>query len=117
MRHAVASERKPCFAAHGLAEIFAVLTTLPVSPRITPSQAQRLIRHNIATRMDVVALDGVDYEAVIESVTSLGLPGGIVYDALHLRAAEKAGVDRLVTFNRRDFERLSVATKVELVFL
>ena len=54
---------------------------------------------------------------MIEQVTNLELTGGIIYDALHLRAAEKAGVDRLVTFNRRDFERLAVETTLELVFL
>lgn len=117
VRHAVAKDPKASVAAHALAELYAVLTTLPVSPRITPGQARKLIRHNVASRMDVVALDGADYQAVIEQVTNLGLPGGIVYDALHLRAAEKAGVDRLVTFNRRDFERLAVETRVELVFL
>lgn len=108
---------RACVAAHGLAELYAVLTTLPVSPRITAGQARKLIRHNIASRMDVVALDGSDYQAAIELVTNLGLTGGIISDALHLRAAEKAGVDRLMTFNRRDFERLAVETRIELVFL
>ena len=117
MRRAIAKEPKPSVASHGLAELYAVLTTLPVSPRITAEQAQKLIRRNVTSRMDIVALDGADYEAVIEQVTNLGLTGGIVYDALHLRAAEKAGVDRLLTFNRRDFDRLTVDTAVELVFL
>jgi predicted nucleic acid-binding protein len=104
-------------AAHALAELYAVLTTLPVSPRITPEQAGKLIRHTVTSQMDVIVLDGDDYEAVIDRLTELGLTGGIVYDALHLRAAEKAGADRLATFNRRDFDRLVAGINVELEFL
>lgn len=104
-------------AGHALAEIYAVLTTLPVTPRITPEQAHKLIRHTIVSRLEVVALDGEDYETVIERLTELGLTGGVVYDALHLRAAEKVGAERLVTFNRRDFDRLAAGTSVELTFL
>lgn len=66
-----------------LAETFAVLTTLPSSPRITPGQARSLVRHNVTERM--------------------------------VRAAEKVGASRIVTFNRRDFERFSSATEVEIV--
>lgn len=102
---------------HAVAESFAVLTTLPLSPRITPGQARRLLRHNVTERMELVALDGSDYEAVVDRMTDLGLSGGVVHDALHVRAAEKAGATRLVTFNRRDFERFSGATNVEIVVL
>lgn len=117
LRRALAEEVEPLVAAHAVAELYAVLTTLPVSPRITPGQAAELVRRNVSTRMDVVALDGSDYEAVLERLTDLGLSGGVVYDALHLRAAEKAGAHRLVTFNRRDFERFAAVSAVELVVL
>lgn len=106
-----------CVATHALAELYAVLTTLPMSPRITPGQAGQLVRRNVSSRMAVVTLDESDYEAVLERATALGLSGGVVYDALHLRTAEKADADRLVTFNRRDFERFAAVTEVEFVFL
>jgi predicted nucleic acid-binding protein len=115
--HTIESETTACVAAHGLVELYAILTTLPVTPRITAEQAQKLIRQSIMAHMDVVVLDEPDYQAVIEKVTTLGLRGGVVYDALHLQAAEKTGADRLVTFNRRDFGRLAAGTMVELVFL
>jgi predicted nucleic acid-binding protein len=35
------------------------------------------------------------------------LPQQAAYDALHLRCAEKAGVDRIYTFNARHFEQLA----------
>jgi predicted nucleic acid-binding protein len=106
-----------CVAGHALAELYAVLTTLPVSPRITPEQAQKLIRSNVTSRMEVVTLDADDYQAAILRLTELGFTGGVVYDALHLQAAEKAGAKTLVTFNRRDFDRLAAGTSVELTFL
>ena len=37
-------------ASHTLAEMFAVLTTLPVKPRISPSTAWRLVSENVARR-------------------------------------------------------------------
>lgn len=117
IRRAVNGEYDACVAVHALAELYGVLTTLPLSPRITPEQAHRLVRHNVSSYMDVIALDGSDYDAVLERLTALGLSGGIVYDALHLRAAEKAGADRLLTFNRRDFLRFAAATRVEVVVL
>lgn len=116
MRRALATNAAGV-AGHALAELYAVLTMLPVSPRITPEQAQKLIRSTVTSRMEVVVLDADDYQAVIGRLTELGFIGGVVYDALHLRAAEKAGADKLATFNRRDFERLAVGTAIELVFL
>ncbi|HET6362049.1 MAG TPA: hypothetical protein VFH11_08325 [Gemmatimonadota bacterium] len=46
-----------------------------------------------------------------------GFTGGVVYDALHLQAAEKSGAESLVTFNRWDFDRLAAGSNVELTFL
>ncbi|MCC7460844.1 MAG: hypothetical protein IT480_00125 [Gammaproteobacteria bacterium] len=41
--------------------------------------------------------------------TSVILRGGAVYDLLHLIAARKAGVEALVTLDRRDFQAFSQA--------
>ena len=116
MRRALATDAAGV-AGHALAELYAVLTTLPVSPRITPEQAQKLVRTTVTSRMEVVVLDADDYEAVIARLTELGFTGGVVYHALHLRAAEKSGAESLVTFNRRDFDRLAAGSNVELTFL
>jgi len=104
-------------SAHTLAELYAVLTTLPVTPRISPGQAAELIRRNVLARARVVALSAEDYEAVIDRMTRLGLSGGAVYDGLHVRAAEQARVDRLFTFNGRDFRRMPPSPPTELVVL
>ncbi len=54
----------------------------------------------------MIALTAADYTAVSQHVALLNLTGGVVYDALILRAAERAGVDRVLTFNVDDFRRL-----------
>jgi len=39
-------------------------------------------------------------------MSELGLTGGIISDALIVKAAQKSGVERLLTFNADDFIRL-----------
>ena len=94
-------------AAHGLAETFAVLTTLPHRPRITPVAARDVLRVSVLSRFRVVSLSARDYQAVIDRVAQAGLSGGVLYDALAMRAAAKARASHVLTFNRRDFDRLS----------
>ena len=38
--------------------------------------------------------------------SALGLTGGMIYDALVVTAAEKAGAEKLVTFNPDHFRRV-----------
>jgi predicted nucleic acid-binding protein len=90
-------------AAHSLAELHAVLTTLPIRPRITPSSARRLIAEDVLDRATIVPLTPEDYIQVLNSMAELDHAGGVVYDALCARAAEIAAVERLLTFNADDF--------------
>jgi predicted nucleic acid-binding protein len=93
-------------AAHSLAETFAVLTRLPLRPRIAPATAEVLLRENVLGRSFVVALSAADYRAVLARQAGLGLSGGAIYDALIARAAQKAKAERVVTLNRSDFLRV-----------
>lgn len=45
-------------ASHTLAELYAVLTTLPVRPRISPAIAWRLVHENVETSAKIVSLSG-----------------------------------------------------------
>ena len=93
-------------AAHSIAELYSVLTTLPVQPRIPPIVAQRLIHQNIIVSCEVVPLSGEDYATVIAHLSELGIVGGATYDALILYAAIKTDVDRIVTLNEKDFRKV-----------
>ena len=92
-------------AAHTLAEFYAVLTTLPLIPRIAPAGARRLIHDNIETIGRVISLSPKDYVSVINHLTDAGLSGGIIYDALIIKAARKANVAKILTLNVNDFKR------------
>ena len=92
-------------AAHSLAETYAVLTALPIRPRISPTTAARIIRENIEKSAKLVALTASEYRGVIHDLAVLGVSGGVVYDAIIARSAAKAGVECLLTLNPDDFIR------------
>jgi predicted nucleic acid-binding protein len=97
---------KGVVAAHSLAELYSILTTLPVQPRISPEEARRLIQHNVIQKFDVITLGSQDYTQVIDLLAEIGIIGGATYDALILRAAAIAKVDLVVTLNEKDFRRV-----------
>lgn len=106
LQKAKKGEETGLVAAHSLAELYAILTTLPVQPRILPALAQQLIKHNVLDVLEVVSLLDKDYVAVIDHLVNLGIIGGATYDALILHAASKANVDQVLTLNEQDFRRV-----------
>ncbi len=90
-------------AAHTLAELYAILTRLPLNPHIPPALALQLIQSNVLDTCEVVALSKEDYVTLLSHLVNLGIAGGAVYDALLLHAAWKSGVDQVVTLNAADF--------------
>jgi predicted nucleic acid-binding protein len=106
LQRAKAGEIDFLVASHTLAELYAVLTTLPLKPRISPLTAWRLVHDNIETSAKIISLSPSDYKDTIKYMSELGLTGGIIYDALIVKAAQKSGVERLLTFNADDFIRL-----------
>jgi predicted nucleic acid-binding protein len=92
-------------ATHTLAELYSVLTRLPVRPRISPELAQRLITENLE-RFEVIPLTTEDYQMVLAQMVNLNLTGGGIYDALIAQAAVKAEVNTLLTLNPNHFTRL-----------
>ena len=76
-------------ASHTLAELYAVLTTLPVKPRISPAVAWRLVHENVETSANIIALTPSDYRSTVRHVAEFGLRGGMVYDGPSLRGPLK----------------------------
>jgi predicted nucleic acid-binding protein len=116
LERAVAAEFKLIVAAHSLAECFATLTRLPRGLASSPAQAAAVITGNLLRRAKAViaTLDADDYRAVLEDLGMRGIAGGIVYDALIVRAARRNRA-RIVTFNQRHFARLVSDPVHELV--
>jgi len=102
-------------AGHTLAELYAVLTTLPIKPRIVPSVAWRLIRENVETTGRIVCLTPVEYWTVIKKASESGLVGGIIYDALIAGVAQKAKVEQLLTLNGEHFKQVWPAGESKII--
>lgn len=102
-------------ATHTLAETYAVLTRLPLAPRISPKLAQHLISENLG-KFEVVSLTSSDYQMVVAKMVTLNLTGGAIYDALIAQVAEKSQVARLLTLNPDHFTRLGepLASRVQV---
>ncbi len=104
------------FCAHSLAELYSSLTSLPVFPKISPTQEERLITQNILPHFEIVELSKEDYLTVLRTEAENSIQGGAVYDALIGQAALKAGVDKLLTFNDKHFRRAypAIADLIEI---
>jgi predicted nucleic acid-binding protein len=96
-----------CISTHGLAEFYSVLTRAPFTPRVHPAEAGRFLDDNVLPYFELAALSADDYKTVLRYCTNAGLIGGVVFDALHLHSAQKAGCDRVYTFNVKDFRDLA----------
>jgi predicted nucleic acid-binding protein len=106
LQRAKAGQVECIVVSHTLAETYAVLTTLPVKPRISPLVARRLIDNNLQGGARIVALTVADYWNTIQRMAEMGLSGGTVYDALIATVARRLSVDRLLTLNADDFRRV-----------
>jgi predicted nucleic acid-binding protein len=105
LQRAQNEEIKFLVAGHTLAELYSVLTTLPVRPRLSPSVVWRLIHENVEASAEIVSLSEADYLSTLERLSTRGLVGGVIYDALIAKAAEKAEAERLLTWNEAHFRR------------
>jgi predicted nucleic acid-binding protein len=96
-------------SAHSLAEMYAILTRVPAPLRHSPAKAFPSIEENVLKHFELLALDGNDYAATIREAAMSGIRGGTVYDAILLKAAAKALVDRVYTLHLKHF--LAVAPR------
>jgi predicted nucleic acid-binding protein len=88
-----------------IAEFYAVLTRLPLEPKILPGQVKHLIEQNLCY-LEIQILQLEDYQRAVSRLSDLGLPGGVVFDALLDEVAVRESADQLLTFNLKDFRRL-----------
>lgn len=97
---------KAMISTHSMAETYAVLTTLPISPRIAPSAAWALLEHSVMPYVEAVDLSASEVRQAIHQMSRQGLSGGVVYDALIAAAAVKGGAESIVSLNCSDFRRV-----------
>ena len=90
---------------HAYGEAWAVLTALPMEPRVTGEVAAAVLER---VRRSIVFLPPrtTTYPTAIMRCNARALRSGAVYDALHLVTAEGEAADFFLTFNVDDFTRL-----------
>ena len=106
LKKAKAKDFELVVASHTIAETYAVLSTLPIKPRISSSVAWRLISENIVSISKIVSLTPAEYSFTIKQISELGLAGGITYEALIAKVAQKSKVERMLTLNLEHFTRV-----------
>jgi len=92
---------------HGLAELFATLTALPLKPRLLPADVERVIRQSILACFTLIPLSADDYCEAMQLTVKQNLASGAIYDALHLIGARGARCSTLYTLNLRHFRSLA----------
>ena len=94
-------------SAHGLTEVYSVLTRTPFRPPVYPSEALRIIEDEILGPLKLVSLDAREYVRIVRRAGDEGWIGGRIHDAVHLQCALKMDCDRVYTFNVADFRALA----------
>jgi len=92
---------------HGLAELFATLTALPLKPRLLPADVERIIRQSILAYFALIPLSADHYRDAMQLTVKQNLASGAIYDGLHLIGARSAGCTTLYTLNLRHFRSLA----------
>jgi predicted nucleic acid-binding protein len=98
--------REASCAAHSLAELYAALTGMRPPNRLRPEQAA-LIVDQFKTNLDCIMLSAEEVVHAIHRTAALKLPGGIIYDALHLACARKVQAERIYTWNVKHFQMVA----------
>jgi predicted nucleic acid-binding protein len=96
-------------SAHALAETFSALSRLPTKPKLEPEDALDILEQDVIPYFVFVALQAQDYAPAIRDLVALGVGGGRIYDLLHLRAAGKLALERIYTFNDKEWKSLCPA--------
>jgi predicted nucleic acid-binding protein len=106
LRLATTNKKQGACGINSLAEVYAVMTALPVKPSI-PAEQALLFVEEARSRLTLVALDEEEYVAAIQSTAGRGLTSGKVYDALLLACAAKVKAQAIYTLNARHFRAIA----------
>ena len=91
---------------HSLAEVYAVMTGLPVRPMLAPEQVFLFVQQ-IAERLSIISLQETEYLDTLREAADHGVVGGRIYDALLLACARKSRAEAIYTWNMKHFRQLA----------
>jgi predicted nucleic acid-binding protein len=94
LHQAESGQLKGLVSTHSLAELYSVLTRMPIKPK--PSvQMVEMILNDLLKYLEPVPLVSQDYQAAIANMVAFNLPGGGIFDALIAQAFLKSEADVL----------------------
>jgi predicted nucleic acid-binding protein len=105
---AMRPERGAC-GIHSLAEVYAVMMTLPVRPPLAPEQVQLFVEEIPKGWQPSFFnfLQQSDYLKTVRDLADRRLASGQIDDALLLACARKAKADKIYTWNVKHFRQLA----------
>lgn len=106
---------RPYLSTHCLAELFSNLTRYPHTPPIGSSTVHKIITDWILKHFAPIEFQMDDYLQAIKRAGVRDLRGAIIYDSLHIQAAVKNKIKEIITFNRKDFERLAAPNEFRII--
>lgn len=106
---------KKYVSEHSLLEIYAVLTRIPISPRISSAQALQIIERNVLSSFEIISLEASEYHNILKEVARAGIIGGSIYDALILASAKKIKADQVYTFNLKELRKIDSSLSERIV--
>ena len=95
-----------CCSAHRLAEVYATLTAMPGSRRVSPTEAV-LYLGSLRDRLTLISLDGDEYLAAADLAASSGASSGGIYDAIIGQCFLKSRATLLYTWNPKHFQTIT----------
>ncbi|HVO56905.1 MAG TPA: PIN domain-containing protein [Dongiaceae bacterium] len=103
---AAATKNDAACSTHTLAEVFAVLSALPLKPPISAEQAGLFVGE-VYQRLTPVSLDADECFQTVQEAAERGVAGGRIYDALLLQSARKCGAEMIYTWNLKHFQAIA----------
>jgi len=110
----LASEGETVLPVRALLEAYSVMTRLPPPHRLAPSTALEVLQGTLEESVRLIALPEEASWRLLGAFAESGTIGGAVYDAEIIECCRHAGATKIVTLNRRDFERLA-PDEIEIV--
>jgi predicted nucleic acid-binding protein len=105
-RFGTAQKKHSACGVHSLAEVYAVMTALPVKPLIPPEQGLLFVEE-VRARLTPISLTEEEYFATIQNAAARGFTGGRIYDALLLACASKSKAQSIYTWNIKHYQALA----------
>lgn len=101
------AEERVILPMPALVEAYSVLTRFPAPFRLSPSDAFQVLKSSLESVSQIATLSDQDAWPFFADLSKNQVTGRATYDSQIIACAIKAGAERILTFNARDFQRLT----------